>query len=276
MKYLSVTLLAVLLACENKPAQPVVSTETTKSLYVHNRLPLKLNPYTSLPLGAVKPGGWLKEMLLTQRDGSTGHLDEMYALMGKRNGWVGGDGDQWERGPYWLNGLVPLAYILDDKDLIAKAKPWIEYALQSQDAEGHFGPLKDYGPEPGLQRDNARDWWPKMVTLKVLQLYYSATNDQRVITLMTNYFKYQLKTLPKTPLDNWTFWARYRGGDNRMVVYWLYNITGDAFLIDLAEILHKQTYDYTDMVLNSDLLATQGNMHGVNLAQGMKEVIERR
>ena len=249
-----------------------ISPEKAKSFYVGNRAPLRPNPYIELPLGAIKPQGWLKEMLVRQKNGSTGQLDKLYPLvMGNRNGWLGGDGDQWERGPYWIDGLLPLAYILDDKELIAKTKPWVEWALNSQDAEGYFGPKKDYSPEPGLQRDNSRDWWPKMVMLKILKQYYAATGDKRVITLMTNYFQYQLKELPKNPLDHWTFWARYRGADNLMVVYWLYNITGDAFLLDLANLIHQQTYDYTGAFLKGEVLSTQGSIHCVNLAQGMKD-----
>lgn len=193
--------------------------------------------------------------------------------MGKRNGWLGGDGDQWERGPYWIDGLLPLAYILNDKELIEKVRPWIEWTIKSQQPDGYFGPAKDYSPEPGIQRDNSHDWWPKIVMLKVLMQYYTATGDNRVINLLTNYFKYQLKELPTHPLDHWSFWARYRAGDNLMVVYWLYDITGDKFLLDLAELLHKQTFDYTGSFLNTDLLARDGSIHGVNLAEGMKEPI---
>lgn len=230
------------------------------------------NPYRALPLGAIKPLGWLREMLVLQKNGSTGNLDQMYPLvMNERNGWLGGDGDQWERGPYWIDGLLPLAYILDDNELKEKVKPWIEWSIKSQQPDGYFGPSKDYGHERGIQRDNSRDWWPKMVMLKVLQQYYSATGDKRVINLMTNYFKYQLKELPKNPLDRWTFWARYRGGDNLMVVYWLYNITGDKFLLDLGELIHKQTFDYTNAFLNTDFLSRYGSIHCVNLAQGIKE-----
>ncbi len=240
--------------------------------YTNSRAPLKQNPYLELPLGAIRPQGWLKEMLVRQKTGSTGNLDKLYPLvMNNRNGWLGGDGDQWERGPYWIDGLLPLAYILDDKELIEKAKPWIEWALNSQQADGYFGPSKDYSPERGVQRDNSRDWWPKMVMLKILKQYYSATGDKRVITLMTNYFKYQLKELPTKPLDHWTFWARYRGGDNLMVVYWLYNITGDKFLLELGDLIHKQTFDYTDAFSNTDMLSTKGSIHCVNLAQGIKE-----
>lgn len=239
---------------------------------IEGRAPLRKNPYKELPLGAIRADGWLKEMLLRQKTGATGNLDKLYPqVMNNRNGWLGGDGDQWERGPYWIDGLLPLAYILDDKELIAKTKPWVEWAINSQQPDGYFGPSKDYGPEPGVQRDNSRDWWPKMVMLKVLKQYYSATGDQRVIKLMTNYFRYQLKELPTNPLDKWTFWARYRGGDNLMIVYWLYNITGDAFLPELGELIHKQTFDYTTAFLERNMLSTQGTIHCVNLAQGIKE-----
>jgi DUF1680 family protein len=242
--------------------------------YIANRAPLRANPFIELPLGAIKPQGWLKEMLVRQKNGATGKLDELYPLvMNRRNGWLGGDGDQWERGPYWIDGLLPLAYILQDKQLIAKVKPWVEWSIKSQQPDGYFGPSKDYSPEPGVQRDNSRDWWPKMVMLKVLKQYYTATGDKRVIKLLSGYFKYQLKELPQKPLDHWTFWAKLRAGDNLMVVYWLYNITGDKYLLDLADLLHKQTYDFTGDFLNTDLLSRAGSIHGVNLAQGMKEPI---
>lgn len=240
--------------------------------YAQAKAPLRQSPYIELPLGAIRPEGWLREMLVRQKTGATGNLDKLYPLvMGKRNGWLGGDGDLWERGPYWIDGLLPLAYILQDKALIAKVKPWIEWSIKSQRPDGYFGPSTDLGPEPGIQRDNAQDWWPKIVMLKVLQQYYSATGDKRVINLMTNYFKYQLKELPAHPLDHWTFWARYRGGDNLAMVLWLYNQTGDKFLLDLADLVHKQTFDFTNAFLNTDLLSTDNSIHGVNLAEGMKE-----
>lgn len=254
-------LLKIILLC-------VASTSFAQAQHVA----LRQNPYLELSLGAIKAQGWLKEMLIRQKTGATGNLDKLYpSVMGQRNGWLGGDGDQWERGPYWVDGLLPLAYILDDKELIAKTKPWVEWAIKSQQPDGYFGPIKDYGPEAGLQRDNSRDWWPKMVMLKILKQYYSATNDKRVITLMTNYFKYQLKELPAKPLDHWSFWARYRAGDNLAVVYWLYNKTGDQFLLELADLIHKQTFDFTNAFKDGDMLTKFGSIHAVNLAQGMKE-----
>jgi hypothetical protein len=92
---------------------------------------------------------------------------------------------------------------------------------------------------------------------------------------MTNYFKYQLKKLPENELGYVTFWANRRGGDNLAIVYWLYNITGDKFLLDLAEIIHKQTYDWTDVYSGNIIrnLNPLPDLHCVNVAQGLKEPV---
>ena len=244
---------------------------------VKNRYPLVQKPYLELALGSIKARGWLKEQLIRQKDGMTGQLDELYPLvMGERNGWLGGDGDQWERGPYWIDGLLPLAYILDDEELKAKVKPWVEWSLNNQREDGYFGPkvvAVPYDYEEGVQRDNIEDWWPKMVMLKVLQQHYSATGDKRVIDLMTNYFKFQLENLPSTPLGHWTFWGNRRGGDNLMMVHWLYNITGDEFLLELGELIHQQTFDWKSIFTEQDHLSRKGSLHCVNVAQGIKEPI---
>ena len=242
--------------------------------YQHNRSPLRLNPYTELPLGAIKAKGWLLEMLERQRSGISSNLDKLYPeVLGARNGWLGGDGDQWERGPYWIDGLLPLAYILDDNILKKKVQPWIEWALHSQREDGFFGPAINYPAEKGLQRNSSEDWWPRIVVLKYLKQYYMATGDQRIIHFMSLYFQYQLKTLPTIPLGHWTYWAEYRACDNLEIVYWLYNITGEESLLDLATLLHKQGHNYFDMFLNSDKLTRLNTIHGVNLAQGIKEPI---
>lgn len=242
--------------------------------YRNNRYPLVQKPYMELPLGSIKAKGWLQEMLERQRTGATGHMDQLYPLvMGERNGWLGGDGDQWERGPYWIDGLLPLAYLLDDKDLQKKVQPWVEWALSSQKPNGFFGPDTDYPYEAGVQRDNAHDWWPRMVVLKILQQYHSATQDPRIISFMSKYFRYQLETLPTKPLGNWTFWANFRAGDNLQVIYWLYNITGEKFLLELGDLIHSQAHDFSHMFCCTDKMKRFNTIHCVNLAQGIKEPI---
>ena len=236
-----------------------------------NRYPLVQKPYMELPLGSIHPAGWLYSMLDSQRCGMTAAMDELYPqVMGESNGWLGGDGDRWERGPYWVDGMLPLAYIMNDSTLITKVQPWIEWALSSQKEDGFFGPETDSPNLPGIQRDNAKDWWPRMVVLKILKQHYSATGDSRVIPFMTNYFRYQLESLSQTPLDNWTFWSLFRASDNMQAIYWLYNITGDSFLLDLADLIHTQMYDFDKAFSEGDVLSNMNTIHCVNLAQGIK------
>jgi len=253
--------------------------EKRNSFYVTNQAPLAAQPYTALPLGAIKPKGMLLKMLELQRDGASGHLDSIYSLVcGDNNGWLGGTGDGWERGPYWIDGLVPLAYQLNDPVLKAKAQKWIEWSIKNQREDGYFGPKplpEGYKNIPGTQQDKREDWWPKMVMLKVFQQYYTATQDKRIIEAFTKYFRYQLKTLPQYELGHWTFWGSQRGGDNLAVVYWLYNITKDKFLLDLAEIIHKQTFNWTE-IYSGDVIRRLNplpDLHCVNVAQGLKEPI---
>ena len=265
---------------------PVIAKSTASSEYIFNRAPLAEKEYTQLNLGAIKPDGWLKLQLETMAKGMTGHLDELYPeVVGERNGWLGGDGDGWERGPYWIDGLLPLAHILEDEELLAKVKPWVEWTLNNQAEDGYMGPIPFETPqshEPGLQKDRRRDWWPKMVMLKILMQHYSATGDERVIECFRKYFKYQMKQLPKDNLGKWSFWANRRGGDNLLAVLWLYNITGEEWLLELGQLIHEQTLQYTDIFLEGVMVPLERNSEGnsgrpsfhcVNLAQGIKEPI---
>lgn len=239
------------------------------------REPLADVPYQRLPLGDVRPEGWLEEQLRRMAEGMAGRLDELYVNVNEDNAWVGGNGDNWERGPYWTDGLVPLAYLLGDDALIEKANQWVEWSLQSQRQDGYFGPSPDEsykGDPPGrhevfYQTDNPGDWWPRMVMLKTLRSYHEATGDERVLELMTSYFRYQLETLPQKPLDHWTWWAEMRGGENQESIYWLYNQTGDDFLLELAPLVFEQTANWTDGFLEED----PPSDHGVNVAMGLKQ-----
>ena len=77
--------------------------------------------FEPLPLGSIKPAGWLKDQLRIQAAGLSGHLDEFWPDI-KDSAWFGGKAEGWERVPYWLDGIVPLAYLLDDPALKAKVK----------------------------------------------------------------------------------------------------------------------------------------------------------
>ena len=250
---------------------PVLAV-SAPSPVVKNRAPLAPNAFYSLPLGSVRPMGWLKQQLQIQANGLSGHLDETWADVGPNSGWLGGTGESWERGPYFLDGLLPLAWLLDDARLKAKAQRFVEWTLSHQAASGLIGPATN------------DDWWPRMVMLKALTQYQELTGDARVIPVMEKYFQYQFAELPKRPLRDW---GRFRWQDEILSVLWLYNRTGTEWLLDLARLLHKQGYDwmaqyanfqYTQRVTAEFLKLEEGNglkevalaTHGVNNGQAIK------
>ena len=152
--------------------------------YLSNREPLVENAYIQLPLNSIVPKGWLYQQLKLSAEGMTGHLDEIWKDVGPDNGWLGGKGDAWERGPYWLDGMLPLAYILNDKVLLQKAQKWIEWSLKSQRPNGYFGPYPDptrtFTPEERVlawQEKNKEDWWPHMVMLNSATLFSSSSSS---------------------------------------------------------------------------------------------------
>ena len=110
-------------ASSAEPSAPVPE----KGNYANNRAPLLRTKYVKLPLGAITPTGWLRDQLKVQANGMTGHLGEVWDVA-KTSAWKGDAG----KGvtpepcyarfvPRWLEGLVPVAYMLDDAQLKALA-----------------------------------------------------------------------------------------------------------------------------------------------------------
>ena len=205
-------------------------TKNAASNYVFNRQPLLHTPTAELPFGAIKPQGWLRDQMRIQADGISGHLDEISDRVGSRSSWLGCDRGDSQSGPYYLDGLFPLAHLLEDEALIKKAAKWIDWALKSATPDGAFGPLHD------------DDYWPRMIMLKVLMQYHEQSADGKVIQLMSRYFAFLGPQLKKTPLSSW---GKARGGDLLYCINWLYNRTGDTALLELARVVYEQTDDWT-------------------------------
>ena len=224
--------------------------------YTNAKAPLRQQSFIKLPVGSIRPAGWVGRYLELQRDGLTGHLGEISAWLDKNNNaWLTSGGDHgWEEVPYWLKGYSDLAYILGDKKMLAETKTWIEAIFKSQREDGSFGPVNMHGDKPEL--------WAQMIVLSLLQTYYEYSNDPRVIKLMTNYFKWQMTIPDDKFLED--YWENSRGGDNLYSVLWLYNRTGDKFLLDLAHKLHRNTADWTQA-------STLPNWHNVNIAECFRE-----
>ena len=244
-----------------------VSTVTNTAItsintyYVSNKNPLEPLHFIKLPIGNIKPQGWILKYLQLQRDGLTGHLGEISAWLDKKNNaWYSGNGTGdhgWEEVPYWLKGYGDLGYILNDTAIIAETKRWLNKVFESQKANGYFGlNLKEDA------QTKSGDLWPNMIMLWCMQSYYEYSKDERVIPFMQKYFKWQ-STLPDDKLLK-TYWENSRGGDNLYSIYWLYNRTGEKWLLNLADKIHRNTANWSQQ-------NNLPNWHNVNIAQCFRE-----
>jgi len=230
-------------------------TGLKNDFYVGNRPPLMPSPFMKLPIGAIQPHGWLHRQLELESDGFTGNLLEISQFLKKENNaWLSPKGEGhsgWEEVPYWLKGFGDLGYVLGDQRIINEARQWLEAAIASQREDGYFGPRSNLTHTKGKT-----DLWPNMIMLNALQSYYEYTGDSRVLQLMSRYFRWQI-TIPDEDFLL-PFWQQQRAGDNLASVYWLYNRTGENWLLQLAEKIHRNTADWTGGV---------ASWHGVNISQ---------
>ena len=70
-----------------------------------------MKKYSLFTSKEIRPLGYIKNQLKIQADGLSGNLDKMWRDI-KDSKWIGGDAEGWERVPYWLDGFIPMAYLL--------------------------------------------------------------------------------------------------------------------------------------------------------------------
>ena len=142
--------------------------------------------------------GWLKQQLTIQANGLSGHLPLFWADV-ENSSWIGGtaDGGLHERFPYWLNGIVPLAYQLDDPTLKTMVDKYVLYILSHQSNDGWLGP------------DDSKDgnsYWSKYYMLYIMTQYYEATGNDTVVMAMFKYLHQAHQRLFKVPLGGSSTW----------------------------------------------------------------------
>ena len=239
------------------PAAPF-DTALSTPLHTGNRAPLAPSPFVKLPIGSITPQGWLRHQLELERDGMTGHLEEISPFLDfSKSSWADPEGKGhfgWEEFPYWIKGYGDLGYVLGDEKIIANTKRWLKAAMATQREDGYFGPrelLTAFDKQ-------FPDMWPQMPVLNALQSYDEFSGDQQVIEVMTKYFHWQ-DSLPVEDFGK-GYWPRVRMSDNIESIHWLYNRTGDAFLLGLADKIYHHSMRWDGIQ----------NWHNVNIAQSFR------
>jgi len=199
--------------------------------------------FAPLPVGAIRPAGWLLRQLRLQADGLSGHLDEFWPDVGESQ-WFGGKAEGWERAPYWLDGAIPLAWILDDAPLKGRITKYADHILTNQRADGWYGP---YPLDAVAKR---YDLWAILLANKVMAQYHEATGDARALQAVRRSLRAMLDGLDRTPLYGW---GRFRWYEGLVPVFYAYERLKEPWLLDLAQKLRTQGVDVEALYRTDDI-----------------------
>jgi hypothetical protein len=200
--------------------------------------------FRPLALGAIRPEGWLLRQLNIQASGLTGHLDEFWPDIADSQ-WFGGRAEGWERAPYWLDGAIPLAWLLDDQALKDRITRHVTYVLDHQRDDGW------YGPYPLDAVSKRYDLWAILLANKVLAQYHDATGDPRALSAVTRSLHAMAQGLGRTPLYDW---GRFRWYEGLVPIYYVYERRPEPWLLDLARTLRSQGMDFEALFRTDDLM----------------------
>lgn len=224
------------------------------------------NPvYRPFPAKEIHPSGWLRRQLEIQADGLSGHLDEFWPDI-RDSKWIGGSCEGWERVPYWLDGFIPLAWLLDRNDLKQRAQKYIDAILAGQCEDGWICPC--------IQEERPNyDVWALFLILKVLVLYEDFTHDPRVEPAVYKALQNLDLHIDANTLNRW---AQTRWYECWISILWLYDRRPEEWLLHLARKIKAQGLDYGTifedfLYKNPDPKGRWSQMsHGVNLAMMLK------
>ena len=192
----------------------------------------KWNFYTSKEL---KPEGWLRRQLEIQAEGLSGNLHKIWPDI-RDSAWIGGKCEGWERVPYWLDGFIPLAYLLENEEMIATAKKYIDSIISKQQPDGWICPCKK-------EERKKYDTWAIQLICKTLTVYYECSGDERIPEVIYNALKNYFELLKEGEIKLFG-WAQYRWFETFISLNFLYEKYAEEWIKDLAEIIKEQGFDY--------------------------------
>ncbi|PAV17963.1 hypothetical protein PNOK_0644900 [Pyrrhoderma noxium] len=234
--------------------------------------------FLSLPLGAIKPTGWLYDQLVVQTNGLWGHEHEFYHYVSQTD-WLGGDSyysNLEEAGSYWFNAMVPNAVLVDSADIQARTLHFLNFVIENQDESGWLGPEVFDSNKP-------RYLWGRYPYLfgAIQMMEYNETLVDSVVPAL-----YKFVSLANTMLKNGEGvddWAATRWEDFVIALQWLYDNHpngNEELLIETMKLL-KSTGDPWEDVFSKEYFPTVAvdnlrnpfpvlTWHGVNMAEGLK------
>ena len=194
----------------------------------------KWNFYTT---NEIKPAGWMKRQLELQAHSLSGNLDKVWPDV-RDSAWIGGNAEGWERVPYWLDGFIPVAYLLEDQDMIARAKKYIDAIIAAQKEDGWICPCD---PEKIAEYDT----WAVQLITKVLTVYYECSGDSRIPSVLYKALKNYYDLLSNGTIKLFD-WGKARWYEAFIALNFLHERYEEDWIQKLAHILKEQCTDYSE------------------------------
>lgn len=183
----------------------------------------------------IRPEGWLRRQLEIQARGLSGHLHEVWGDV-RDSAWIGGSCEGWERVPYWLDGLIPLAHLLGDQALIDTANRYVRAIVARQQADGWICPCRE-------EERAGYDAWAVLLIGKVLALHVEFTQDDQAERALYLAMK-NLHDLLKDGKIRLFDWGRFRWYEGFVPLIHLYQRRPEDWMLHLAHMLREQGADY--------------------------------
>ena len=222
-----------------------------------------MNAWNFYTTKEIHPRGWLRRQLEIQAAGLSGNLDRIWRDI-RDSAWIGGDAEGWERVPYWLDGFIPLAYLLEDEDLIARAKKYIDAILAHQRPDGWICPC-------GEEDIPKYDTWAVQLISKVLVVYYECSGDERIPDVIYRVLRNYHGLLSAGTIKLFD-WGKSRWFECFVAINFLWARCQEDWIPDLARILREQGSDYPSLTdrWKRPLNKWTQETHIVNLAMMLK------
>ncbi len=192
----------------------------------------KWNFYTSKE---IKPDGWLKRQLQIQAEGLSGNLHKIWPDI-RDSAWIGGKCEGWERVPYWLDGFIPLAYLLENEEMILTVKKYIDAIISSQQEDGWICPCEK-------EKRAKYDTWAIQLLCKTLKVYYDCSGDERIPEVIYKVLKNYYELLKSGEIKLFR-WGEYRWFESFVSLNFIYEKYKEDWIKDLAKIIKNQGFDY--------------------------------
>jgi len=243
--------------------------------------------FTWLPLGEVKPAGWIKEQMTRDLDhGFAGHLDELckeassdifvsHRNTGVLENVVNAAKNNWWNGETegnWRAGFIMLAYLSEDKPAMQKADAYVQHILSSQGEDGYLGVFA-----PDVRFSKPGELWTQTCLMRGLLDYAELTGDKRVMDAVVRATNLTISVYRS---GDTLLWSGAGGGgeshDLMMsdVMERLFDLTGDVKYRDFTVKLYEEmslTVPKADTNMHSLLNPDSGfEDHGANTYETMR------